>query len=346
MPKNEMIDYINQENKNAFYSHAKPRDNNFRALMKALQLRIGYTPKPSDDNKDDFNWLVKEVYFASEYIRARNMASNSDDDMKVLKDIWELFDLVHDALYLSRLGIKYEKFLQLVASPMIDTIKDTIISNLNQTISQRQQTRVRPKKLVLFSSERINIVALQYVLARIDTECYLESISTNSNKAEPGCKPLPTFSSNMLFEVVDIDDKSHVRVRQDGEYLKICSEVLDSDKYTCELNNFFKVVSAKIDTDWKPTCGMMPKEHYKNDTLSFVVLLLASRLITVALILACTLFIYFKTEESEMSKQEIYNSLHGDDNISSGLAIFEPITKEEDFSLDKDMHSMIKVKRA
>lgn len=342
----KMDDYISKDTKNAIYQHAKPRAQNFRTLIKELELRIGYTPKPIEEDQDEFDWLIKEVYFASEYLRARNLASSSDADMDMLKDIWEIFEHVHDALYILRLGTEYEKVLQLVASPMIDTIKDSIISNLKQTEEQRQMTRVRAKKLVLFSGERINILALQFVMAGIDIECHLESVRGNNNKPAPGCKPLPSFSSNMLFEVVDIESKPHIRVRQDGEYLRVCSEVLDSEKHTCELNTFFNVVLAKIDTNWKRTCGMLPKEHYKNDTLSFVVLLLASTLVMVAIILACTMFIFFKTEESDMSKQEIYDSLHGDESATTGLAIFEPITKEEDFSLDKDMHSMIKVKRA
>ena len=343
----KVTDLINEDSKNKLYDnilteittkHTKLHQEMQIALFTVYNTNNTGMFWTIDKTKDPYHW-IKEAWMAAEFLRSKHFSVDEEKGILSNKNgafekAVETLNQTHDLLYLTQLGMNYSPALRLIASPLLLSVEDNIRRNLAEVVLDETTGKIRRTNGGVFYGAKImNLVALEEIFFGIGIKVDPQNVTID--------RPLPTFSSNYIFEVNTVgDSKVKIRVRKDGEYFKFCQESVSADNYGCEMESFFKQLRRRIDVDWRTTCGFAKKEPYKNPALFVIVYLLCAVFSLLALLVVCTIRFFFKSDVPEKKPR----SRNGSTEHSS-LDVFKPVATEEDFSLDKDLHSMVKVKR-
>ena len=263
------------------------------------------------------------AYSLIEFMIGRYYAMDSKEQMDIHNDpLYSYFFYLLDSIAMMTLGELHREVHALVMAPLVQHLTFTV-ETFAKSLAEKNNT-----KLVLYSGIVSNLVALQEVIFGIDGDCLRERAKLS--KEISGCKPLPRFGSNFVFEVVKQQSGFFVRTRYQGEYVEVCDNYRKDGMFTCTLDDWSSALNSWVVSDWKVVCKVDEKVSYSNPTLYTIVWLLCIVFGLVVLLIVFAITLFFK-REVQSSKPPSHGQM-----FSAGIIDFKGVTSREDFVMDED----------
>lgn len=222
----------------------------------------------SPENLDDLTDFVNAVQYY-----------NLTNTFKAGVPAYDILERTRQVLYSLYEEKYYEKIYKLTASSSI-----LEVARLLKKKASGKPLVDDPylEKLAVFSGSDNLLTSLLWVVGNLDAACYTRHL--NSSTSLDKCPKMPNFASNVIFELVSSTDSYFVKVRYNGNYLRVCPlnpdvpiDTLAKLGFPCELDEFLKIVLGRIENDWRVACGIpneTPKDNYSQTVTIMVVFLI------------------------------------------------------------------------
>lgn len=234
------------------------------------------------DNLDDLTDFVNAMQY-----------QNLTNTFKAGLPAYDVLERTRQVLYSLYEEKYYEKVYKLTASSSILELARLLRKKAS---GKTQNDDPYLEKLAVFSGSDNLLTSLLWVVGNLDASCYTRHLNNSANLDK--CPKMPNFASNLIFELVrTTSDSFFVKVRYNGNYLRVCPlnpeipiETLVKLGFPCELDEFLKIVIARIETDWRIACGV-PTESTKDNYSQTVTLMVVFLIVFFVLTLLTVVFV-------------------------------------------------------
>ena len=214
------------------------RDPEFQKFVEQVQEVYGL-PKLSAD-KSRYDACVELADFAYQDARVNPNPK--------IPTTHELYGRLTRCYQINIMG-KFENPLvrKLIPTPLVKEIVGKLKHKSTATTNN-------PLKFQVYSGHDSTIAPILAQLGIVDLDCFLKDLK--EVKFSETCTNFPEVASNLIFELVTVDNVDYIQTYYNFEPIKVCKEDNKAQKYRCRVAEYEETWNAKLSSNWRKECGV------------------------------------------------------------------------------------------